>query len=366
MKITCTTEHLKIVILNAERFTSKQVTLPILADILFKVDEKNITINATNLEFGIQITIPGKIIKEGKASIPAKILSSFIQLLPETTITLEEKNNLLNIHTADSEITIPTHSTDDFPTFPTIKSERVFKVPTEALNQALPIVIKSVSLSDFKPELSGVFVVFNQEIITLVGTDSFRLAEKILPIENSIPEHYECIIPSRTSQELIRILPSNPNSEMNIVVGENQALFSWPGVKIISRLVDGAYPPYQNIIPKAFETTIMVKKDELISKIRLASIFSSRLNDVTLTYNDNSLEISTNHPELGRSSSRIPSKTKGKTGSSVFNFKYLLDGVEALAGDNVNLHISSATGPALVQDPEDKYFRYLLMPIRPI
>ncbi len=364
MKVTCTIEHLREAILTAERFTGKQVTLPILSYILIRADGKNISLTATNLEFGIEVITPGKIMKSGRAAVPVKQISQALQLLKEGVITLEESSNTLFLYTPDSEISIQNLNVEDFPSLPTIAKEKTFSFPPEPFQQALALALRAVSSSDFKPELSGVYVSFSGDTITLAGTDSYRLAEKLISTPEGLEGQHECILPPRTSHELLRILPEA--GPITLSVGENQVIFEWPGVKMISRLIDGTYPPYQNVIPRAFEATLTLKREDFVSKIRLASVFASRLNDVTLAYSTGGVEVSTVHPELGRTTSRLSSSVKGRPGSVIFNFKYLLDGLESIAGDQVTLSISSPAGPALLTDPQDTSFRYLLMPIRPV
>ncbi len=364
MKITCTTDHLKNAVATTERFTGKQVTLPILSTILINTDGKLISLSATNLEFGIKVTIPGKSIKSGSVAVPAKPLLNFLQLLGDEILTLEEKSNILSLSTPESEVSINCLNPSDFPPLPAIKSEWTTPLPLPAFRDALTPVLRAVSPSDFKPEISGVLASFSGSSITLVGTDSFRLAEKVIPGNGDATPAVSCIIPARTVQELLRILP--PGGPATISIGENQVLVEWNGARLISRLVDGTFPPYQGIIPSAFEANIVAKREALVAKIRLATIFTSRLNDLSLTYQPTTIELTTVHPELGRSSSRLPANVRGKNGMIVFNIRYLLDGIESFTGEQVHLAISSPSGPALLQDPDDPTLRYLLMPIRPV
>lgn len=364
MKITCTTENLKSAVLTAERFTGRHITLPILSHILFIVKEKKILLTATNLETGIEYIIPGKVIKTGTSTSSAKSISQILQSIQDETITLEAKQNQLILHTPSSDITLIGLKPEDFPKLPEIKKEHSFSIPSTILTNALEQVFPAVANTDLKPELSGVLFATNPGIVTFSTTDSFRLSEKTINKVDSVTDKLECIVPSKTIQEILRTLSLAGEVEVEISVGEHQITFEWEGVHVISRLIDGNYPPYKNLIPKAYEATFVVNRGDLLRKIKLASVFSSRLNDVTLTFSPNQIDVTTTNTDTGGTSSRIASKGRGNTGPIMFNYRYLIDGIEATRGENIILNLNGVSGPAMLQNPEDTSFLYLIMPIR--
>lgn len=364
MKVVCTVEHLKNAVATTERFTGRHITLPILSYLLFHTKEKKILINATNLEIGVEYTIQGKVVKPGTTTAPAKTLSQILQSLTDETVTLEVNEQQLTLQTASNTTTLIGMNPDDFPKLPTIKNEHSFTIPTTGLTDALSQVLPAVATIDLKPELSGILFSLNKKTLTLTGTDSFRLAEKTIQHNTEHDGEIVFIVPARTIQEVLRT--SSPDGEVRVSVGEHQVIFEWSGIRILSRLIDGAYPPYKNLFPKTYETTIVVNRDELLKKIRLAAVFSSRLNDVTLHFSQNELEVTTTNTETGTTTSRLGVKGKGKAGSVVFNHRYLFDGVEASGGENVILNLNGVTGPTLIQNPNDASFLYLLMPIRSV
>ena len=364
MKITCATEHFKTAVLIVERFTSRHVTLPILSHILLTVKEKKISLIATNLEVGIEYPIPGKVQKLGAVTVPARLITQVLQSITEEALTLEAHQRQLILHTPTSDATILGLDTSDFPTLPTITTEYSFTVPAEAFLTALHQVLPAVATTDLKPQLAGVFIAASGDTVTLVATDSFRLAEKTIPSSAGPEAAMECVVPSRTMQELSRTIPSS--GEVVVRIGEHQALFEWDGARILSRLVDSAYPPYKNLIPKAFETTVAIERDDFLRKIHLAAVFSSRLNDITLAVSPSEVAISATNPEAGDTTSRLPAKGRGSAGSVVFNHRYLTDGLEAAGGGEVVLRLNGVAGPALIQNQTDPSFLYLLMPIRAV
>ena len=363
MKIICTVENLKTAIGAAERFTSRHITLPILSYLLLSAEQGRILISATNLEMGIKCEISGKIQKPGVAAIPAKALSQILQTIKDDNITLDSKQNQLLLHTQSSDITLIGLNPDDFPKIPEIKKENQLTVGASDFTFSLQQIIPAAATSDLKPELSGVLFAASPGVLTMATTDSYRLAEKILNQDTGAAEKNECIIPARTIQEVIRVI-SGSEGDIKISSGERQIVFEWGSTTIISRLIDGNFPPYKNLIPKTHEATIVVNRDDLLRKVRLASVFSTRLNDVTLQFSPNQLEVATINSETGQITSRLAAKVKGQAGVVMFNYRYLLDGLEAVGGENAVLNLNGSSGPALIQNTEDASFLYLIMPIR--
>lgn len=365
MKITCTVEHLKNAVSIAERFTGRHVTIPIISHILISVKEKKISISATNLETGIEYTLPGKIQKTGVITTPAKQLTQILQSLPiHENITLEANQQKVTLHTSKSDITLLSLNANDFPTLPTIKQEHSFTVASHVITAGLEQVIAAVATTDLKPELAGVLISANPGALTLTATDSFRLAEKTLQKLDGVHDTSVCIVPTKTIQELLRTVAAD--GELDVNVGEQQIIFSWNGTRILSRLIDGTYPPYKNVLPKTYETSIAVNRDELLRNIHLAAVFSSRLNDVTIRYSATELEVSTTNAETGGATSHLDVKGRGASGMVVFNYRYLIDGLSAVSGDDVILNLNGVSGPALIQNPNDPSYLYLLMPIRSV
>ncbi len=362
MKIICTTNHLRAAVLHVERFTSRHITLPILSHIFLYVREKKFSLIATNLEVGIEYLIPGKIQKPGAATAPAKLLSQLLQSIPDETITLEGEQGKLTLRTPNTTATLIGLDPKDFPNLPIIKSEQTFAVAASLLRGALSQVVPAMATNNLKPELSGVFCETSAGAITLAATDSFRLGEKTLTNLDGVKSSGLCIIPARTVQELLRTMPEE--GEVRVSVGENQIVFEWEGARILSSLIDGTFPPYKNLIPKAYETTTVVNRNDLVKKIRLAAVFSTRLNDVSLQVTPSAIAISTTNAETGATTTELPAKGRGAAGTVVFNYRYLLDGVEAAGGELTVLNLNGASGPALIQGHGDSSYSYLVMPIR--
>lgn len=364
MKIDCLKSNLKNVIIQAERFTGKNLTLPILNYILIEVKNKKCFIRATNLEMALESLLSCRVLKEGSVAIPSKILSAIIQNTHEENMTLEEKNNILNIYTKNSEISINGSSDKDFPLIPKIKQPRKFILSYLSLFFSLKNSLPSASRSDLKPEISGILLKGSGKRLKVVSTDTFRLAESEIEIKESDEHNFSLILPLRTAEEIIRI-EQQEDTDVIVNHNDNQAVFYINDLVITSRLIDGVFPEYGGIIPNSFETTIVLDKEEFIKKIRSASVFSGKLNDISLKYSNNELVVEASNNEFGSASFNMPvKKFSGKTGLLKFNFRQILDGLEQMSGNDVFLNISGDNSPALIKSTQNNGFIYILMPIR--
>lgn len=365
MKFSCTRDALENILVVAERFAGKNVTLPILGNFLIEAKKHILTITATNLEYAIQATIAGGASQEGRVSVPAKILTSLIQSTRDEKVDLEEKQGNLLVKTETRSIKINGVPPDDFPLLPKIK--KTFSCPVEAqiFSQGILRVIPAVSLSEFKPELGGVFFQIATSDIRVAATDTFRLAESSwrLSKKRDPEEGFSFILPHRVTQEVGRFL-SGLEGEIKISVGENQILFETHGVAVFSRLIEGKFPEYSGIIPKTFETTSFLNREQFLNAIRASSIFSSKLQDVAVTLTRDAVALSAKNPEVGEYATTLSAATTGKDVTVTFNYRYLLDGLGALEDEEIFIGCNAEGAPVLLRNKSREDFLYVLMPIR--
>ena len=363
MKFTCIKENLEKALSIAERFTGKNINLPILGNILLEVNENTLHLTATNLEYAVQISLSGKGLRNGKLSVPAKIFSSLVQSIKEDKIDLEEKQNNLLIKTDTRDTRINGTRTDDFPLLPKVKKSFSFFIEEGLLKRGLEKVLPASAISEFKPELNGVFFRVSSGKLYLAATDTFRLAEFVCPLSKKTEnENFSFILPQRIAQEVSRILAED--EEIKITFGENQTLFEIGEIKIISRLIEGNFPEYTNIIPKDFSTSTFLKKDELINAIRSASIFASKIQDITFNISKNNFEVNSSNPEIGEHKIKLQAATTGKDVKISFNYRYLLDGLTVSDEEEVFFGCNLENSPSLVRGKSETTFLYVIMPIR--
>lgn len=244
---------------------------------------------------------------------------------------------------------------------PAIRRSSSLTVENEPFLRELRRIIPTISISDFKPEISGLYLRAKKKELILTGTDTFRLAEsKIKQFESE--GEFAHIIPLRPLAEFLRSAPFD--GETTLDFGEGQVSIETGSIRIVSRLIGGRYPEYENLIPTEFSATIRAPREELLSAVRLSGIFQSKLNDVVLSYRAGNLALEITNPEVGTHRREIEARISGKPGRVAFNHRYLSDALEALSAPEAALFVTDEARPAVLRDENDPTFFTILMPIR--
>ncbi|PIR05891.1 DNA polymerase III subunit beta [Candidatus Kuenenbacteria bacterium CG11_big_fil_rev_8_21_14_0_20_37_9] len=365
MKVICTQENLKKGLWIVSNIAGKNVSLPILNNILIRAENGMLVFISTNLEIGIKTIVRGKIEKTGSLAVQARLLNDYVGLLDNKNLELIKKENNLLIKNESQETIIIGQEADEYPIIPEIEDKEGVMIKNKELKEALSQVVFSASYNDTRPELSGVLFIFDGETIRFVATDSYRLAEKVikLPQKNKKDVIFK-IIPLRVLQEIMRILEEE--GETKIYFSENQVVFRKAETVIISRLIEGNYPDYKQIIPETYLTKAEVERMEFIKLIKTASLFSrAGINDVLLEFDKTGkINISAANTQSGENKSIINTDIKGEKNSIVFNYKYLLDGLLNISSKRVFIEVTSADTPAILRPSQDDSYLYLIMPIR--
>ncbi len=364
MKIVCLQENLKKSLNITQNIIGKNLTLPILNNLLLKTEKGRLKISSTNLEIGINTWASGKIEKEGEITCPAKILSNFINNLPNKKIELEVKGNILNIKCENYRASLNCLSADDFPIIPQTKQSVILKVDSTLFRGAISQVMGLSSLSESRPEITGIFIKINKKDIKMAATDSFRLGEKVVfDIEKKDESVYSLIIPQRTAQELVRIL-NEESGQLSVVADNNQVFFDLSDTQIISRLIDGQYPDYQQIIPKNFNITAIVDREEILSNIKVAGLFSNKSSIIKIALQANKFEILSQDPDLGENKSQVEAEIKGGPISINLNYRFLIDGLNNIKTKKIFLGFNSDSTPVIIRPVGEDNYLYLIMPIK--
>jgi len=364
MKIVCLQENLKKGLNITQNIIGKNLTLPILNNLLLKTEKGRLKISSTNLEIGINTWASGKIEKEGEITCPAKILSNFINSLPNKKIELETKGNLLNIKCENYKASLNCLPADDFPIIPQTKQNFIFKVDSALFRGAMSQVIGLSSLSESRPEITGIFIKIDKKDIKMAATDSFRLGEKIVfDIEKKDESAHSLIIPQRTAQELVRIL-NEENGQLSVIADNNQVFFNLDDTQIISRLIDGQYPDYQQIIPKNFNITAIVDREEILNNIKIAGLFSNKSSIIKIILGTNKFEILSQDPDLGENKSQVEAEIKGGPISINLNYRFLIDGLNNIKTKKIFLGFNSDSTPVIIKSPSEDGYLYLIMTIK--
>jgi len=366
MKFTSTQQNLTWGLSISEKILSRNFSLPIIQDVLISAEKNKgfIKISSTDLEIGVEVVIPAKIDEEGAVAAPAKLLSEFIRNLPNENVEFLEKNKKISILCKDYKANIKGDDPKEFPVIPTKQNTQEFlEVKIKDFLKGITCVINSVSMLDVKPEISGVFVCFKKKNIYFVATDSFRLSEKIINTEKTYEN--KAIIPKKTSDAIIRTF-QNIEGALSIQVNNNQIIIKTDKITFVSRVIEGDYPSYEQIIPSKFTTEITILKDELVQHIKTAGLFSNKVSEVTLGANPKkqNIEILSQNQERGDHYSSIPCEVQGIGVKAIFNYHYILEGIQGISSENIKIKLNEPTTPVLIMSEEDGGFRYVVMPIK--
>jgi len=368
MKFSCTQENLSLGLNLVSRVANRNATLPILSNILLRTTKTGLELIATNLEVAVVTTVRGKVESEGVITISGRLISETVALFPHERVdlTLEEQN--LTLQCGRHHTVIRGVAADDFPVIPGVIGENNFTIPASKIRQALNSVSFAVNPEEGRPEIGGVYIKASPNSLVVVGTDSYRLAEYTINDVVGIKNSHQLIVPLRTINEVARVLEGAGEEEVRVAVNDNQIAWEVGDTKIISRLVAGQYPDYQQIVPQNTVTKITVARDELLRAVRGASLFvRAGINDVRLGFDPNKqlLQISATNSQVGETTTELaPQSISGQVGDIVFNYHYLIDGLQALSTKDVTLELVNSTSPGVLRPTNQTDYLYIIMPIR--
>jgi len=363
MKITCLKEELEKAVSKAERITSKNSSLPVLRGIFFSVKNK-ILLNSTNLDLGVEIMVPGKIEKEGSVIVDGGVLNSFLSNIQNNNnLTLETKDNKLQITSKNTKTNISTLPNNDFPLIPKPKNKKSIKIKSESLINGLRSVWFSTANSNIKPELSSVYIYPERETIVFVATDAFRLAEKKVLVNKNF-DFDPILLPSKNIPEIIKNL-EEAQEEIDVFFDETQISFFYKNNFLTSRTTSGVFPDYKQLLPKESKTEVILLKEDFIRSLRVSNIFADKFNQITLRVSPSKkiLTIQSQNQEKGENISSVEATTKGDEIEIGFNYKYIMETFPSIFSDSISLSLIGPAKPMLIKGVSDTTFVYLIMPM---
>jgi DNA polymerase-3 subunit beta len=361
MNLTINQKNLKRAIGLVEKVVSKNSTLPILNNILLKTENGRLRISATNLELGINTLVGVKIEEVGEVAVPVRIFSDFINTVQDEKVTLITKSNTLHIQTDHNKTKILGFDPKDFPIIPKIKSDSLASIPAHIFKNNLVKVLDSMAVSEARPELAGVYIQIQNNQAIFVSTDIFRLTEVVMPVQATGSASF--ILPRNTVTELVRMC-GDVEGDIQVKFSDNQVAFIADDIELVSRIVDGTYPPYKNVIPNTFVSRALIKKSDLESNIRLAGLFSSQISDVKIACSEDKLSITAQNSEKGEIETDVPATLKNEPFELALNYRYMLDGLKNMPSNEVILEFTGVGSPLVVRPSDDKSLVYLIMPLR--
>ena len=374
MKITTLKENLLKALNTVERITGKNITLPILNNVLITSEGNFLKLSTTNLEIGINYWTLAKIEEKGTITVPARVFSNFVSLIPESKLSIETKDHTLYVSAEKYKSQIKGLDAKDFPIIPKIEPKVQIELNAKPFCSGISQVIDFSAIGFSRPELAGIYFLFTKDWVKIVATDSFRLAEKTLSFEKpqNIREPISFILPRDTAREIINIF-AEEEGKIKISIAANQIMvesfFQETGThkcSLVSRLIEGEYPNYQEVIPKNFKTQLTLPKNELLNQIKAISLFCGRGNEIKFKIDPSKkkIEIFSQDTDLGQARSTIVGEIKGEKIDSCFNYKFLLEGLEKIKENQVILGLNGDEGPGVIKSPNDETYLYIVMPIK--
>lgn len=366
MKFSCTQENLKHGLLTVSRVASKNANLPILQNILLKAGDGTVTLAATNLEVGVQVKVRGKVDKPGVFTLPAQLFTNYVSLLTTERVDCELVGKEVRLSANGQTTIVKGEEAADFPILPEIEQTNSYRITKASFELALQQTSIAAAVDESRPEIAGVCMKTRGNQLILAATDSYRLAECTLPLSEGSGDK-TVIVPQRSAQELLRLLQSVAADEIVFYLSENQFACRFADVDFISRLVEGKFPDYEQIIPKTGQTTAHLAKEDFIKAIKGAALFSKTgVNDITLTFSElsHTVQVQAANVQLGQNTTTQPAQVEGDEVAITFNYRYVLDGLQHIVGSEVKCLLSGSMSPTLFQSVTDDQFLYIVMPIK--
>jgi len=367
MKFIALRSNIRDAISIVEKASGDNLNLPILKNVFIEASDGGVFFVATNLEIAITCNISGKVIENGKITVPISILSGLINNIQSDRLNFEKKGDNLEIKTDNYSAVLQGLTPEDFPITPKIKdTKRYIKIKGIILKEAIQQVMAASQFSDLRPELNSILFDFSIEDLKCVATDGFRLAEKTISatlFSIKEMEPFRILVPLRTNQEVLRIFKDE--DLVDVFYDENQVLFKTGSSELISRIIDSAFPDYSQLVPAVFSTEISINREEFLNAIKLAGIFGQKNSEVRIKVNDNKkvVEINSADQSLGENNYLLPARIKGETTETFFNWRYLINALKAIKTEDVFIGLGEDMNPALIKPTSDSSYFYILKPI---
>lgn len=362
MKVTVTQENLNRALSAVSRVASSKTSLPILSNILLRTENNRLVVAATNLEIASVYSIGAKVEKEGTLTIPARLVSEFVNNLPKDNVVLHGEGTKLDISSGKYTSTIHGVVSDEFPELPTISPQHTLVLASDLLKQVIAQTVITASHDDTRPVLTGVLWHSIDGKLYVAATDGYRLAERRVA---ETKEDIKALIPATTLQEVARALPEDAD-EVSLLIDDMQVRFQAGDVELTSRLIDGNFPDYRQLIPKSTEINATVATAELVRTTKIASLFARESGGSVTLHTDKSkgtISIHSVASQLGENTSEAEAAVDGE-GSVTLNSRYLLEALGCVDSPNITFGFSGKLAPCVVRPVGDDSYQHIVMPLK--
>ncbi len=366
MKLSTGRDDLFSQLQTVTRAASTRSAIQALSGVQLLARSDGIELRATDMEIGLRVPLEGEVVREGAIVLPARLLVDVVRALPGSDVSLELRPAEQDVELKGGNATfhIRTLRLEDFPPFPEAEEGSRVQVPGAAFMQTVAKVARSASRDETRPVLTGILVSAAGEELRMVATDSYRLAVKETRLETPLDGTVEANVPARALQELTRIIGAAEAEALAVSVRTNQVVFEVGGTVLSSRLIDGQFPNYRQLLPDAYEHELRLAAGEVGDVVRRISLLAQKNAPLRLAFQEGELTVSARTPDIGEASETVPVPYAGAPLEIGFNPDFLRDGLESMDGADVLLKLISPLRPGLLTSADDSGFQYLLMPIR--
>jgi DNA polymerase III subunit beta len=321
---------------------------------------------ATDMDVGLRVPLEADVERPGEVVLPARLLLDVARALPAERVSLELRSAEQDVELISGAAVfhLRTLRVEDFPALPTPADDTRVVLPAEAFVQTIARVARSASKDETRPILTGILMSASEHELRMVATDSYRLSVKQTTLEQSLQGTLEANVPARALQELVRISQQSESADVAVSVGQNQVVFELDGTTLSSRLLDGQFPNYRQLLPETVEHELRLATGELTEVVRRISLLAQKNAPLRLGFREGELTVSAQTPDVGEASETIPVPFHGEPFEIGFNPEFLRDGLESLESEELVLKLISPLRPGLIESPDSGDFVYLIMPIR--
>jgi DNA polymerase-3 subunit beta len=366
MKLSTRRDTLFTQLQTVTRAASTRSAVQALSGVLLQARGGSVELRATDMEIGLRVPLEGEVARDGAVVLPARLLVDVVRALPGDTVSLELRPAEQDVELVAGAATfhIRTLRLEDFPPFPELDGDERVQVPAPAFVETVGKVARSASRDETRPVLTGILVSASGEELRMVATDSYRLSVKETRLEAPLEGAFEANVPARALQELNRIASQSGAEALSVAVRTNQVVFEAGGTVLSSRLIDGQFPNYRQLLPDAYEHELRLDATEFTDVVRRISLLAQKNAPLRLAFSEGEVTVSARTPDVGEARETIPVPFQGEPLEIGFNPEFLRDGLEALEGGDLMLKLISPLRPGLIQAADGSGFVYLLMPIR--
>lgn len=366
MKLSLSTAELLTQLQTATRVASSRASVQALSGVMISADGDQPLLLATDMEVGLRVPLAGEVLHPGSAVLPARLVLEVARSLPGDTVTLELRSQEQDVEliSGPAKFHLRTLRSEDFPTLPSPDADTRVRLPTQAFVDTALQVSRSASKDETRPVLTGVLISAGGQELTMVATDSYRLSIKHTALDSALDGAIEANVPARALQELARIAQSVEEPELTISLGQNQIVFEIGAIVLSSRLIDGQFPNYRQLLPESVEHELRLSSAEMADVVRRISLLAQKNAPLRLSFGEGELTVSAQTPDVGEASEMLPVPFSGEPFEIGFNPEFLRDGLESVETDELVLKLISPLRPGLIESPDGGEFVYLIMPIR--